>query len=87
MGGSGRHAHGGAPPRRAIGAVARAELPFATLCLLALLSPPIVLAQGGDWPLALLSFAAVMAVPGAALEVMLGLARAALWIEGGGAGS
>ena len=68
-------------------ATARAELPFATLCLLALVSLPIVLAQGGDWPLALLAGAAVMAVPGAAVDAMLGLARAALWAAGGGAGS
>lgn len=63
-------------------AAARTELPFATLCGLALLSPPIVLAQGGDWHLALLSCAAVLATPGAALEAMLGLARAALWLSG-----
>ena len=55
--------------------------------MLALLSAPVVLAQGGDWPLALLACAAVMAVPGAALEVMLGLARVALWIEDPGARS
>lgn len=62
---------------------ARTELPFATLWLLALLSLPIVLAQGGDWPLALLAGAAVLAVPGAALEAVLGLARATLWLQGG----
>jgi hypothetical protein len=68
--------------RRSLAVAARAELPFGTLCLLALLSPPIVLAQGGDWHLALLSCAAVLAAPGAALEAMLGLARAAFWISG-----
>jgi hypothetical protein len=73
--------------RRTLSATARAELPFATLCLLALLSAPVVLAQGGDWPLALLACAVVMAVPGAALEVMLGLVRIALWIEDPGARS
>ncbi len=72
-----------AQPRRATALAARAELPFGTLCMLALLSPPIVLSQGGDWHLALLSFAAVLAAPGAALEMMLGLARATLWIAGG----
>ena len=72
--------------RKAIAAAsltARAEWPFATLCALALLSPFVVLAQGGDWPLALLSCPAVLAAPGAAVEMMMGLARAALWIEGG----
>jgi hypothetical protein len=63
----------------------RAEWPFATLCLLALVSPLVVLAQGGDWPLALLAPLAVLAAPGAALEAMLGLARAALWMQGSGA--
>ena len=62
---------------------ARTELPFATLGLLALLSLPTLLAQGGDWPLALLAGAAVLAVPGAALEAVLGLARATLWLQGG----
>ena len=62
---------------------AREELPFATLCALSVLSVPVVLAQGGDWQLALLACAAVLAVPGAAIETMMGLARAALWIEGG----
>ena len=71
-----------AQPKGAAALVARAEWPFATLVLLALLSPPIVLAQGGDWHLALLSFAAVLATPGAALEAMLGLARAAMWVVG-----
>jgi hypothetical protein len=63
---------------------ARAEWPFATLGLLALSAPVVVLAQGGDWALALLAFPAVLAVPGAAIEAMLGLARAALWIEATG---
>ena len=65
-------------------AASRQEWPFASLCLLALLSPLIVLGQGGDWPLALLSVGAVMAVPGAAIEAMMALARLALWVEGGG---
>jgi hypothetical protein len=73
--------------RTAASLVAREEWPFATLGLLALLSAPIVLAQGGDWQQAVLACALVLAVPGAALEAMLGLARATLRIEGGGARS
>jgi hypothetical protein len=65
-------------------AASRQEWPFVSLCLLALLSPFIVLGQGGDWPLALLSLGAVMAVPGAAIEAMMAVARLALWVEGGG---
>jgi len=68
-------------------ALARSEWPFATLCLLALLSPIVVLAQGGEWTLAVLACLGVLAAPGAALEAMLGLARATLWLEGSGAGS
>lgn len=71
-----------AQPTGAPSLVARVEWPFAALVLLALLSPPIVLSQGGDWHLALLSFCAVVAAPGAALEAVLGLARAALWFTG-----
>jgi len=70
--------------RTPISTLPRTEWPFATLVLLALLSPFVVLAQGGDLPLALLSCAAVMATPGAAIEAMMGLARVALWVEGGG---
>ena len=62
----------------------REDWPFLSLCLLSLFAPVAVLAQGGGWPLALLSCLAVLGVPGAALEMMLGLARAALWIEGSG---
>lgn len=70
--------------RTPIGTLPRAEWPFATLMVLALLSPFVVLAQGGDLSLALLSCAAVLATPGAAIEAMMGLARVALWVEGGG---
>jgi hypothetical protein len=62
----------------------RSEWPFLSLVALSLLAPVAVLAQDGGWPLALLSCPAVLAVPGAAVEMMLGLARAALWLEGGG---
>ena len=49
VGGSGKEAPGmtQAQPKGATALVARAEWPFAALVLLALLSPPIVLAQGG----------------------------------------
>jgi len=68
---------------QAIAACPRADLPFLTLGVLSVLAPVVVLMQGGDWPLALLSCPAVLAVPGAAIEMMLGLARAALWMESG----
>jgi hypothetical protein len=67
-----------------IRAAPRSEWPFLSLVALSLLAPVAVLAQDGGWPLALLSCPAVLAVPGAAIEMMLGLARAALWLEGGG---
>jgi hypothetical protein len=72
--------------RRALVAApaARAETPFLMLMALALLSPLAVLAQGGGLVLALLSFPAVLAVPCGAVEAMLALARAVLWVEGGG---
>jgi hypothetical protein len=63
---------------------ARAEWPFLALYGLALLAPVAVLVQDGGWALALLSCPAVLAVPAAAIEMMLGLARATLWMEGGG---
>jgi hypothetical protein len=61
----------------------RAEWPFIALYGLSLLAPVAVLVQDGGWALALLSCPAVLAVPGVALEMMTGLARAALWMEGG----
>ncbi len=62
---------------------ARAELPFLALYGLSLLASVAVLAQDGGWALALLACPVVLAVPGAAIEMMLGVARAALWLEGG----
>lgn len=70
--------------RKAIAACPRAEMPFLTLGALSLLAPVAVLAQDGGWPLALLACPAVLATPGAAIEMMLGLARTVLWMESGG---
>ena len=68
---------------QAIAATTRTEWPFVALGLLSLAAPVAVLDQGGDWRTALLSCPALLAAPGAAIEAMLGLARATLWLEGG----
>ncbi len=65
---------------------ARAEWPFLALYGLSLLAPVAVLAQNGGWPLALLACPVVLAVPGLAIEMMLGLARVTLWMLGGEGG-
>lgn len=62
----------------------RPELPFIALGAAALLAPFVVLGQGGDWPTALWSCPATLAIPSCAVEAMLGLARLGLWIEGDG---
>lgn len=62
----------------------RQELPFLALAAAALLAPFVVLGQGGDWPTALWSVPATLAIPPCAIEAMLGLARLGVWIEGGG---
>ena len=61
----------------------RTELPFGLLVASALASPMLVLDQGGDWRLAAFAFCAVLSVPGAALEGMVGVARLARAVADG----
>ena len=59
----------------------RADLPLALLVSAALVSPLLVLEQGGDWHTAVLAGCVVLGMPGAAVEAMVGVARLALWVE------
>jgi len=60
----------------------RAELPFALLFAAALAAPVCVLDQGGSLHAALFAGLAVLAVPGAAVEAMAGVARLAAMPRG-----
>jgi hypothetical protein len=60
----------------------RAELPFALLFAAALAAPVCVLDQGGSLHAALFAGLAVLAVPGATVEVMVGVARVAAMPRG-----
>jgi hypothetical protein len=59
----------------------RAEAPFALLLGAALVSPWLVLDQGGDLRTAILAGVLVLGVPGAAIESMLGAVRCALLLR------
>lgn len=61
----------------------REELPFALLFASAAAAPFIVLGQGGDWTLAMFAFFAVLGIPGAAIEAMIGAARFAHLVRDG----
>jgi hypothetical protein len=60
----------------------QAEIPFALLFASALATPLVVLDQGGDLRFAILSGLVVLSVPGAAIESILGVVRAALYLRG-----
>ncbi|WP_158287555.1 hypothetical protein [Falsiroseomonas bella] len=60
----------------------QAEIPFALLVASALATPLVVLNQGGDLHFAILSGLVVLSLPGAAIESMVGVARAALYLRG-----
>lgn len=60
----------------------RAELPFALLVATAVATPFAVLDQGGSWHTALGAACAVLALPGAAIESMVGAVRFALLMGG-----
>jgi len=62
----------------------REELPFILLGAAALAAPLAVLGQGGDWHTAVLAACVVLGVPGAAVEAMIGVARLAVYLRGGG---
>jgi hypothetical protein len=58
----------------------RAELPFGILLVVALASPFCVLDQGGTLRSAVFAALVVLAVPGAAVESMVGAVRLALML-------
>ena len=58
------------------------ELPFLLLGASALLALPLVLGQGGSWHTAIAAGLACLACPGAAIEMMSGLARLTSWLWG-----
>jgi hypothetical protein len=60
----------------------QAEAPFALLFASALATPLVVLDQGGDLRFAILSGLVVLSVPGAAIESVVGVVRAALHLRG-----
>jgi hypothetical protein len=59
------------------------EAPFALLFASALATPFVVLDQGGDLRFAILAGLVVLSVPGAAMESVVGVVRAALHLRGG----
>jgi hypothetical protein len=61
--------------------VPRQEWPFLLLFAVALSTPFCVLGQGGDLRTGLFAALAVLALPGVAIEAMLGVVRLALLIE------
>jgi hypothetical protein len=61
----------------------QAEIPFALLVASALATPLVVLGQGGDLRFAILSGLVVLSLPGAAIESIIGVVRAALYLRGG----
>jgi hypothetical protein len=61
----------------------QAEIPFAMLVASALATPLVVLNQGGDLYFALVSGLVVLSLPGAAIESIIGVVRAALYLRGG----
>ncbi|WP_170985283.1 hypothetical protein [Roseomonas sp. AR75] len=60
----------------------QAEAPFALLLASALATPLVVLDQGGDLRFAILAGLVVLSVPGAAIESIVGVVRAAVHLRG-----
>lgn len=60
----------------------QAEAPFALLVASALATPFVVLDQGGDLRFAILAGLVVLSLPGAAVESIVGVVRAALYLRG-----